>query len=82
MTQHQGLPVAGYQPQTDAKVAAVNVNKELEERVLRQIESLAADPQHDGRMLALGKTQIQQAFMWINRAVFQPARIALPGDKS
>lgn len=69
---NEGLPVAGYKPQGDDKIAAVNANKELEERVLRQIERLQSDNIHDGRMLALGKTAIQDAFMWINRAVFQP----------
>ena len=32
MTDHKGLPVAGYQPQSDDKVQIVNRNKEVEER--------------------------------------------------
>lgn len=80
MTEHNGLPVAGYKAQSSDKVALVNVAKELEERVLRQIEVLQAEGVHDGRMLALGKTGIQDAFMWINRAVFQPGRVRLPED--
>ena len=32
MTQHAGLPVAGYVPQTDEKVQTVNRAKEIEER--------------------------------------------------
>jgi len=43
MTTHAGLPVAGYQPQTDDKVQTVNRAKELEERVLRHLDALAAD---------------------------------------
>lgn len=92
MTEHAGLPVAGYQPQSDDKVAIVNVNKELEERVLRQIETLqranaktAGDgvrPPYDPRMLALAATGIQDAFMWLNRAVFQPGRVKLPEDEA
>lgn len=82
MTEHKGLPVAGYMPQSDDKVATVNKNKELEERVLRQLDAMVADGSYDGRMLALGRTGIQEAFMWINRAVFQPTRIDLPEDKA
>ena len=81
MTVHAGLPVAGYLPQSGAKVAAVNINKALEERVLRQIDGLKAEGIHDPRMLALAFTEIQSGFMWLNRAVFQPSRISLPEDK-
>ena len=92
MTQHQGLPVSGYKPQSDEKVSVVNVNKALEERVLRQIEAmlkfnaelsdndLGKGYHHDPRMIALAKTNIEQGFMWLNRAVFQPDRISLPED--
>ena len=31
MAEYQALPVAGYTPQSDDKVAIVNINKELEE---------------------------------------------------
>ncbi|KMK68578.1 hypothetical protein [Puniceibacterium sp. IMCC21224] len=73
-----GLPVAGYRPQTDAAVAQVQINKHLEERVLRVLDDLAADPATDKRWLAIGRTQIEQGFMAANRAVFQPSRIDLP----
>lgn len=80
MTTHAGLPVAGYQPQTDDKVATVNHAKELEERVLRHLDALKADATSDKRMVALAITGIQDAFMWANRAVFQPGRVKLPED--
>ena len=80
MADHNGLPVAGYRPQGDDKVAAVNVNKELEERLLRRIDALRAEGKHDGRMLALAFTGVQDACMWLNRAIFQPARVKLPED--
>ncbi len=80
MTTHQGLPVAGYQPQTNDKVATVNRAKELEERVLRHLDGLKADATSDKRMVALAITGIQDAFMWANRAVFQPGRVKLPED--
>jgi hypothetical protein len=81
MTTHAGLPVAGYQPQTDDKVQTVNRAKELEERVLRHLDGLAADKAHDQRMVAIARTGIQEAFMWANRAVFQPGRVKLPDDQ-
>jgi hypothetical protein len=75
-----GLPVAGYVPQTGGKIDLVNANKMLEERDLRVIDHLADLPDTDKRMLAIGRTQIQQAWMWINRAIFQSTRIKLPED--
>ena len=80
MAEHQGLPVAGYQPQSGDKVATVNRAKELEERCLRHLDGLLKEGGHDPRMLALARTGIQEAFMWANRAVFQPARVPLPED--
>lgn len=89
MTDHAGLPVKGYQAQSDEKVSVVNENKILEERMLRQIEKLqranakteqGERPPYDPRMLALAATGIQDACMWLNRAVFQPTRIELPED--
>lgn len=85
---NQPLPVAGYTAQSDLKVELVNANKELEERVLRQIDALVRRVGEkgpgvltvDGRWLAIAKTQIEQGFMALNRAIFQPTRINLPED--
>lgn len=77
MTQHQGLPVAGYRPQEDAKVALVNANKQAEERVLRILDALAELPETDKRWLALGRSAIEQGFMAVDRSIFQPARVGL-----
>lgn len=84
MAEHQGLPVAGYRPQSDDKVALVNRNKEMEERVLRLLDDLAATAAPgavDQRWFAIGRTHIEQGFMAINRAIFQPARVALPAEE-
>jgi len=78
---HRGLPVSGYRAQSASAVDEVNRNKELEERVLRRLDQMQQlDPHVDLRWLAIGRTHIEQAFMAINRAVFQPARATLPGD--
>ena len=79
---HRGLPVSGYVDQGADKVALVNENKALEEMVLRQFDKLAQLPAGtvDGRWFAIGRTGIEQAFMALNRAVFQPTRVKLPED--
>ena len=82
MTTYAGLPVAGYQPQTDDKVQTVNRAKELEELVLRHLDALMADQATDKRMVAIARAGIQEAFMWANRAVFQPGRVKLPEDEA
>lgn len=88
MAEHQGLPVKGYAPQTDEKVALVNRFKEIEERLLREIDALVkpkATPEevgaYDLRWLAIARTHFQEGFMALNRSVFQPQRIKLPEDE-
>jgi hypothetical protein len=78
---HEGLPVAGYRPQDGTAVQKVNTNKVAEERVLRILDDLAADPEVDKRWLAIGRTQIEQGFMAVNRAVFKPGRAVLPEER-
>jgi len=81
MAQHEGLPVAGYTSQSDYNVAIVNEAKLLEERVLRHLDRLVGmGGRIDQRMVELARTNIQLAFMWANRAVFQPGRVRLPED--
>jgi hypothetical protein len=80
MTEHAGLPVAGYLPQSNDKVELVNTNKRLEEQCLRALDHLATLPDTDKRWLAVGRTGIEQAWMAVNRSVFRPARIPLAGD--
>lgn len=77
MATKEGLPVHGYQPQSDAKVALVNAMKKAEEGILRALDRLAEDQDVDKRWLAIGRTSIEQAFMAINRSIFRPARVGL-----
>ncbi len=74
---HQGLPVVGYRPQGEAALELVNRNKRIEEEVLRILDALAHGDDIDKRWLAIGRTQIEQGFMAVNRAIFQPARVSL-----
>lgn len=80
MSENQGLPVAGYAAQSDEKVESVNANKRDEERVLRVLDELKDNPEVDQRWLAIGRTSIEQGFMAVNRAIFQPGRVSLPED--
>lgn len=76
-----GLPVKGYLPQSTDAVALVNEHKEMEEVLLRRIDFLfGTKERHDQRWLAIAKTHFEQGFMALNRAVFKPRRINLPGD--
>lgn len=79
---HQPMPVAGYTTQPSSNVDRVNLHKRMEEEMLRQLDYLASTGECDGRWLAIGRTQIEQGFMAINRAVFKPERVSLPDDKS
>lgn len=84
MPDHQGLPVAGYRAQNDDAVTLVNHNKITEERILRLMDELKDDRLPgvlaDQRWLAIARTQMEQAFMALNRAIFKPGRVELPPD--
>lgn len=77
-----GLPVGGYRPQNSAAVDAVNANKALEERDMRMLDQLRDEPGVDQRWLAIGRTQIEQGWMAVNRAIFKPDRVKLPEDEA
>jgi hypothetical protein len=68
------MNVEGYR---EGNIAMVNRNKEIEETILRMLDSMRLDPQIDQRWLQIGRTTMEQAFMAINRAVFKPGRIDL-----
>lgn len=78
---HDGLPVAGYQKQSQGAVDLVNAFKQDEEEVLRNLDRLQGHDDIDQRWLAIGRTKLEEAFMAINRSVFRPSRATLPGDE-
>jgi hypothetical protein len=83
MSEHElidGLPVEGYQPQSRDTVAAVNANKQREERLLRVLDECVGDVSIDQRWLNIARTHFEQGFMALNRAVFRPVRVTLPED--
>jgi hypothetical protein len=80
MSEHVPLPIPGYTNQSNANVDLVKANKALEEQALRMMDVLAAIQNVDKRWLAIGRTHIETGFMAVNRAVFRPKRVSLPGD--
>lgn len=80
MSEHTGLPVQGYRPQSGAAVDLVNQNKGLEEQCLRVLDGLALNPDVDKRWLAIGRTAIENGWMAVNRSVFKPSRIKFDGE--
>ena len=80
MTDHQGLPVQGYKAQSQGAIDQVNLNKAMEEEILRRLDAMKAWTDIDQRWLAIGRTHIEQGFMAMNRAIFMPSRAKLPGD--
>lgn len=77
---HEGLPVAGYKPQSQMNLDLVNGMKVTEEVVLRCLDDLAEMPDVDKRWLAIGRTAIEQGFMAVNRSIFKPGRVDLNED--
>ena len=75
MSEHAGLPVAGYVAQSSEKVQMVNCNKEDEERILRTLDQYAMNEEVDKRWLSIAATHIEQGFMAMNRAIFKPSRL-------
>ena len=85
MTDHTPIPVVGYTPQSDDKIALVNELKVVEELYLRLLDRLGPNalgltPPHDQAMIQIARRKMQEANMWAVRAIFQPTRIKLPED--
>lgn len=68
--QHQ--KIKGYRDLSQAEIDLMNEGKELAEKCGAFIAKLEADSTTDKRNVALGKTNLQQGFMWAIRAVAQP----------
>lgn len=64
--------VKGYTKPTEEHIALVNKFKAHEAALGELFKEASASGLVDSRTLAVGKTQAQTAYMWLNRAVFQP----------
>ena len=64
--------IKGYRDLSQEEIDLMNEGKELAEKCGAFIAKLEADSTTDKRNVALGKTNLQQGFMWAIRAVAQP----------
>jgi hypothetical protein len=70
---NQQPKIHGYRELNEKEIAAINDIKHAAEQIEILIESLVARPINtDARWLAIGKTELQQGFMALTRAVAQP----------
>lgn len=74
------MEVKGYKEQTPEKVELVNKFKAIEQKLGELFMEAQASGLCDGRMLSIGKTEAQTAFMWLNRSVFQPQDFFVKGE--
>lgn len=68
--QHQ--KIKGYRDLTQEEIDLMNEGKALAEKCGDFIAKLEANDTTDKRSVALGKTNLQQGFMWAIRGVAQP----------
>lgn len=76
--------VKGYKELTQDKVDIVNNNKVSEEYIIRLIEDLmdrTDSMDMDIDALYQANLKFTEAFMWLNRGIFNPGRVELPEDK-
>lgn len=73
-------PIKGYTPINLDKQRQINLNKEMEERLLRVLDALGSNPHINLRWISVARTHFEEGFMAMNRAIFNPTRIKLPED--
>lgn len=70
---NQHKRIKGYRDLSQAEIDAMNKGKELAAQVGAWIDELQAQGAVlDQRAVALGKTNLQQGFMWAIRGIAQP----------
>lgn len=70
---NQHKKITGYRDLSQEEIDAMNEGKELATKVGVWIDKLAAQGSTlDQRAVALGKTSLQQGFMWAIRGIAQP----------
>jgi hypothetical protein len=70
---NQHKQIKGYRDLSQTEIDAMNKGKELAEQVGTWIEELQAQGiSLDQRAVSLGRTNLQQGFMWAIRGIAQP----------
>lgn len=70
--ENQHRQIKGYRDLDQNEINAMNQIKLIAEQVGAMVELMESNPDLDQRWVAVGKTQAQQAFMALTRAVAQP----------
>lgn len=71
--ENQHKLIKGYRDLSEEEIAAMNKGKALAEEVGKWIDELQAQGiKLDQRAVSLGKTNLQQGFMWAIRGIAQP----------
>lgn len=68
--QHQ--KITGYRDLSQEEIDLMNTGKALAEQCGAYIDKLMALDETDKRCVALGKTNLQQGFMWAIRGIAKP----------
>lgn len=68
----QHTKIKGYRDLSQVEIDLMNEGKELAEQCRIFIEKLEDNPATDKRNVELGKTNLQQGFMWAIRSVARP----------
>ena len=69
---NQHKKITGYRDLSQAEIDAMNEGKALAAQVGEWIAKCQSNPDFDQRAVALGKTNLQQGFMWAIRGIAQP----------
>lgn len=70
--ENQHKKITGYRDLSQEEIDAMNEGKALAEQVGTWLEKLQVAPGLDQRSVALGKTNLQQGFIWAIRGIAQP----------
>ena len=69
---NQHRKIKGYRELNEAEILAMNQVKEIAAMVGEVVDAMAVNGALDTRWVAIGRTQLQQGFMALTRAVAKP----------
>ncbi len=70
--ENQHKKITGYRDLSEEEIGLMNEAKELAEKCGRLVDILESLDSTDKRSIALGKTNLQQGFMWAIRGIAKP----------
>lgn len=70
--ENQHRKITGYRELSEEEISLMNEAKELAEQCGELLQKLEKNPDTDKRNIALGKTNLQQGFMWAIRGIARP----------